>query len=605
MHRYDRRFSSPWIAFLGLIAAAGCTPRGANPGTGAANADITVGTTANDLAGLWEARRTFTTALAGPVTLTRTPAGWSAAMGTRAAPTSLGGDTIVALFGDSIGEFRGRLSGDEQRLVGWWIQARTVTNGTRYASPLALERVAGASAWRGTPDPLVDDITLWLRVERAANGATRAFIRNPQRNVGRQLGVAALTRDGARVQLRRAGRGDTLGDVSMEGELRPGGVLHTEVRGLTFDFRRADTTAGSDFFPRRTPSSAYVYRPPPAGADGWPVASAESVGFSREGLEQFARGLIDTPMDGVGASELHAVLVARHGKLVFEEYFHGMTRDQPHDTRSAAKSVGSLMMGAAMAHGVPLDTNTRVYEAMRAFAPAGARNARQSALMLKHLLTMSSGLDCDDRDSNSPGSEDVLTDQDAPPDWWRATLALKMIREPGEKAVYCSINPHLATGVLKAVAKRPVIGMFDEWLAQPLGITRYWLNLTPTNELFLGGGMRFLPRDFMKIGQLVLDGGTWRGQRVASPEWMRQSTSSLVALRTLRYGYLWWSVEYPFAGRTVRATFAGGNGGQLVMAVPELDLVVLTYAGNYADPMTYWLQEHLVPEKLLPALVHP
>lgn len=595
------------VALVGaaLGGAVACAPHAATPAVEGVSAASATSATAQDLAGLWEARRQFATGATGPVALERTGTALRATMLGRAARVSLAGDTIVALFGDSVGEFRGQLARDAARVAGFWIQPTTVTNGTRYASPLVLQRDGGAEAWRGTPDPLADDITLYLRVERANGAAARAFIRNPQRNVGRALGVAALTREGAHVQLRRAARGDTLGAVAAEGDLRADGTLHLEMRGLAFDFRRVDTVAGSDFFPRGRPDAPYTYRAPVAGDDGWPVGRAESVGFSRERLEQFVRGVIATPMDGVSAPEVHAVLVARHGTLVFEEYFHGATRDQAHDTRSAAKSMGSLLMGAAMARGLPLDTNTRVYEAMRAMAPPGPRDARQSALMLKHLLTMSSGLDCDDRDGDSPGNEDVVTDQDAPPDWWAVTLGLKMIREPGAQAVYCSVNPHLAGGVLRAVAHRPLVGMLDEFVAQPMGIRRYWLNLSPSNDLYLGGGMRFLPRDFLKLGQLVLDGGTWRGQRVATPEWMKRSTAPLVQLRTLRYGYLWWSIEYPFAGRTLRATFAGGNGGQLVMAIPELDLVVLIYAGNYSDPVMYQLQERLVPEQLLPALVRP
>ncbi len=94
-------------------------------------------------------------------------------------------------------------------------------------------------------------------------------------------------------------------------------------------------------------------------------------------------------------------------------------------------------------------------------------------------------------------------------------------------------------------------------------------------------------------------------QRAASAEWMRLSTAPLVALRTLRFGSFWWSIEYPFAGRTVRASFAGGNDGQLLMRILVLNLVVLFYVGNYRDPVMHLLQERLVPEQQLSALVRP
>jgi CubicO group peptidase (beta-lactamase class C family) len=73
--------------------------------------------------------------------------------------------------------------------------------------------------------------------------------------------------------------------------------------------------------------------------------------------------------------------------------------------------------------------------------------------------------------------------------------------------------------------------------------------------------------------------------------------------RTTRYGYLWWTMEYPYLGRTIRAFYAGGNGGQVVMGIPELDLVVAFYGGNYNDvPTQYEIQLSYIPKYILPAL---
>ena len=78
------------------------------------------------------------------------------------------------------------------------------------------------------------------------------------------------------------------------------------------------------------------------------------------------------PMDGPSARQVHALLIARHGKLVVEEYFHGMTRDQPHDPRSASKSITSTLFGAAIQAGLPVSVSTKVYEAMNGGTfPAG------------------------------------------------------------------------------------------------------------------------------------------------------------------------------------------------------------------------------------------
>jgi len=102
---------------------------------------------------------------------------------------------------------------------------------------------------------------------------------------------------------------------------------------------------------------------------------------------------------------------------------------------------------------------------------------------------------------------------------------------------------------------------------------------------------------------LMMNGGTWGGGRVVSAEWAKRATSPLTTLGSQKYGYLWWVMEYPYQGRVLQAFYAGGNGGQVVMGIPELDLVVAFYGGNYNDPVMFRTQRQLVPEYVLPAIV--
>lgn len=140
-------------------------------------------------------------------------------------------------------------------------------------------------------------------------------------------------------------------------------------------------------------------------------------------------------------------------------------------------------------------------------------------------------------------------------------------------------------------------------LARPLRMGRYHLLLAPTGEAYMGGGSYLLPRDFLKIAQLMGNEGRWGDRQIMSREWARKSGAAMRDLgRFQKYGYLWNSAEYPYRGRTVRAIFAGGNGGQIFMAIPELDLAIAFTGGNYSDAPLFIPQRKLVPEQVLPAV---
>jgi len=100
----------------------------------------------------------------------------------------------------------------------------------------------------------------------------------------------------------------------------------------------------------------------------------------------------------------------------------------------------------------------------------------------------------------------------------------------------------------------------------------------------------------------MLDGGVGRGRRFLAADWAGAATAPRRDFNGMQYGYLWWSTEYPYRGRKVRAFFAAGNGGQISMAVPELDLAVAFLSGNYGDRAGLTPQRVYVPEYILPAV---
>ena len=559
--------------------------------------------TADELIGLWRAERRFGPDARGPLILERTPAGWTADFIGRIHVVRVAGRSLSFDLGNGEGSFLGRLHEGDKVITGHWTPPNSKVHGFRYAAPVKLD-ADGTHRWRGDVDPRHDEFTLYLMVAKRPDGTIGAFLRNPERNIGVFNDVDHLERSGDTVRLIGRERGAKADSVLFTAQLdRDSGILSLPFpnRGGTYDFRR-DLDPDSGFFPRGRNPGRYVYRPPPARDDGWPTATITDVDIDRGGIERLVQMIVDMPIESVHTPEIQGILIARHGKLVLEEYFHGEHRDKLHETRSAAKSLTATLIGAAIEDGLPVALSTPVYETMFAGKVPPDAEPRKRAMTLEHLMMMRSGFFCDDSNPDAPGNEDKMLDQEDEPDYYRYTLRLPLDRDPGSKGVYCSIDPNLALGVLERATGQPLLDSFDRLLGAPLKITTYGWPLSPAGQPYGGGGAQFLPRDFMKLGQLMLNGGTWQGRRILSNEFVARASAPLHDLHSIKYGLLWWSIEYPYKDRTVRAFFAGGNGGQGVIVIPELDLVVATFGGNYGDRVGLYMQQELTPNHILPAV---
>jgi CubicO group peptidase (beta-lactamase class C family) len=553
------------------------------------------------LVGLWKAKRWFGPFARGALVIERSGKSYTADMSGALVPVRVEQDALAFELPDGQGIFRGRLPA-QGGIAGHWFPPKTLSQISVYASPVALEP-DGPDRWRGEVVPFEDVFTFYLLARKRADGSIGVVLRNPERDYGAQQGADRLARDGDVVTLygRRAGQTEereiARGRYDAERDVM---TLDFPVRGGSYDFRRDGDE--SDFYPRGRNPGRYTYHAPLARDDGWPTGTLEDANIDRPAIERFIQMIVDTPMESADSPAIHGFLVARHGKLVLEEYFHGENRDRLHETRSAAKSVTATVVGAAMQAGAPLELSSPVYRVMYGGEFPPGLEPQKQAMTLEHLLTMSSGYYCDDTDPDAPGGEEIMINQEDEPDYYRFTLRVPMAWEPGLKAIYCSSNPNLALGMLsRATGESPIV-TFDRVLGVPMGITRYGWPLDPAGHPYGGGGVQFLPRDFMKFGQLMLNGGTWRGKRLLGRDYVTRASSPQYYLRGAYYGYLWWGIDYPYKDRSVYAYFAGGAGGQAAIVVPELDLVVATFAGNYSSKGTTNTSQNLIARYILPAV---
>ncbi|MCE9668091.1 beta-lactamase family protein [Myxococcus stipitatus] len=552
---------------------------------------------AQRLVGVWAGDVVNGPEARGPLTVYREGDTWRATLAGFEASGRMEKSTLTVTLPGGQGELRGRVSADGRLIQGHWVQPRVLAGGVQYATPVEL-RALRKGVWRGDVTPWEDRLTLYLTVYARPDGSLGAYFRDPEKGFGRQFAFdASMTGNAVKLV-------DPRGPTTFEGTYDERfGRLTVPILFLgNVTFTKRDRNQAVGLYPR-TPEGPYVYSPPVADADGWATASLSDVKMDPGPIAQLVQNILATQPGPKPTPVIQGLLIARHGKLVVEEYFHGFSQARLHDLRSASKTVAPMLVGTAIQQGAKLEPGTLVYERFPAYASPAPLDPNKAKLTVEHLMTMTSGLACDDNDDASPGNENTLQEQEG--DWYTYTLNLPMGRAPGgAKAVYCSAGINLLGGVVRGATGAWVPDHFQRTLASPLGIRHYAMNLMPDGEAYLGGGLYLRPRDALKLGQLYLSGGVWNGRRIVSRQWVERSVAKHAEMEPGRtYGYAWWRHELKVGERVYAEYEAGGNGGQYIMVVPELDLTVVFTGANYGQ-FNIWktFREELLPRYILAAV---
>jgi CubicO group peptidase (beta-lactamase class C family) len=378
--------------------------------------------------------------------------------------------------------------------------------------------------------------------------------------------------------------------------------------------RRTMTMALGTLAAGMTGRRAAVARPSGCGApadigDGWRIAKPEDVGIDGARLCATTGWL-----DSFGAGNIHSILVVRHGALVFEHYRKGFdqTWDQPvvniehgpatkHDLRSATKSVTALLIGTALDRKLIPSINEPVFNYFPEYADL--RTPEKARITLRHLLMMSSGLEWNENlPYTDPNNSEMAMLRSG--DRWRFALLPKLIVTPGSEWNYSSGCTELLGAVVRKASRKPIEEFANEMLFSQLGISDVWWAQYPDKIPAAASGLQLRPRDFTKIGQLVLERGQWKGEQVVSPQWIDEATAPQIGPgdRIWFYGYQWWLGRSLVNGREISWIAAHGLGGQRLFVVPALDLVCLVMAGHYTDAMQNWLPLLIFNRDVLPAV---
>ena len=122
----------------------------------------------------------------------------------------------------------------------------------------------------------------------------------------------------------------------------------------------------------------------------------------------------------------------------------------------------------------------------------------------------------------------------------------------------------------------------EKHLFKPLGIENVqWGHTTEGDIIPSGKRLNLTPRDLAKIGQLMLNEGSWNGEQIVSADWIKESTTTKTSITNVEYGYLWWNIPFIINGRKLVSKTATGNGGQYIFVIPEMDIVAVFTGGAY------------------------
>ena len=296
-------------------------------------------------------------------------------------------------------------------------------------------------------------------------------------------------------------------------------------------------------------------------SSGWVRASPGDVGMS-------AFALLGAAGDASAIPRFRSLLVARHGRLVAEYYFGGGDSTTLFDVRSVTKSVVCALTGIALRDGVLPGTAAPI---ARYLAAADTLDSADSAVTVRHLLTMTSGYAWDETAGPDYNSW-IVADNHVQYLLDRAHAA-----SPGATFTYNSAAVHTLGVVLEGAAARPLPEYATGHLFGALGVDTVAWEPLDRGTVNGGSGIALRARDLLKFGQLFLQRGWSGGTSVVPESWVDSVTrpqftwrTTVGPLRQVTYGMLWWVSDADPA-----AFFAWGYGGQFVYVVPSKDLVVL------------------------------
>lgn len=307
---------------------------------------------------------------------------------------------------------------------------------------------------------------------------------------------------------------------------------------------------------------------PASDNQNWSLATPESKGMDPGILDKSKQYAFQEGKNTQG------VLIIKDGAIVAEWYKIESDSKSPVTSWSMAKSVVSLLIGAAIDRGLIAGTEVEI----NSYFPEW-ENSGNFKITLAQLMEMRSGLAWVESEE-----AEVLATQTQ--DQLASSLARTSAIEPGIQFNYSSADSMLFSRILTTATGQPVQEFAKEVLFDPLGFQGDWWTDAEDHTLTYCC-IDATPRSFARIGQLIVQNGFWNETEIIPSEWIQQSTEPAQGLPF--YGLQWWTNGEGEDGKKLyddlpaEMVIARGYHGQYIYIIPSLDLVVTRHSTYEVD----------------------
>lgn len=311
--------------------------------------------------------------------------------------------------------------------------------------------------------------------------------------------------------------------------------------------------------------------------EDWPVSTPEQEELDSKLVAKMYQNAADL-------KSLYSLLLVKNGYLVAEHYFNDGSVDKKDRLQSVTKSFTSALVGIALEQGCLSGVDQKMLDFFPEIADK-ISDPRKYLITLRNLLEMRAGY---------PNEEDDQA-------WWNGLLSgyyppliedFPLVSDPGTRFHYSNLSSNWLGIIVDRSCGMNLKVYAEEYLFSPLAVEPGDWGQDAEGHNNGCGDLHLAARDAAKFGLTYLDDGIFEGKQIIPADWVEVSLQTYSVneafvkrigdLRDIGYGYHWWSAN----ADNYHVNFAWGHGGQLIVLVDELDMVIVTTS------YPFWLEHN-------------